>query len=273
VIEARAVTVAVAMRGSARALVDDVSLQVRPGEVVAIIGPNGAGKSTLLRTLAGDLQPTGGSVWLAGQPLAGQDPRRLARLRAVMLQGSKVVFPFTVADVVLLGRGLEPGNASDLALVRRTLVQVGLPESFATRVYTTLSGGEQQRVDLARVLVQVRDASPEAPALLLLDEPTASLDLAHESQMLALLRTEAASGRLGVLVVLHDLTLAGWVGDRLALMADGRLIACGPPAEVLRAEVIQPAYGTDVTVIPHPQSGLPLVLPARLGQTTAPTAS
>ena len=252
------------MQAGKRALIEDISLTVAAGEIVAVIGPNGAGKSTLLRTMAGDLQPSSGSISIGGRPLAAHSARTLARQRAVMLQGTKVVFPFTVAEIVLLGRGLEPDSASDDALVRRTLVQVGLTEAFATRIYTTLSGGEQQRVDLARVLVQVREATRQKPALLLLDEPTASLDLAHESQTLALLRDEVVTGRLGILIVLHDLTLAGWIGDRLALLANGRLLACGPPAQVLQPAVIEQAYGTAVSVVAHPSSGLPLVLPARL---------
>lgn len=241
-------------------LVDDVSLAVHPGELVAVLGPNGAGKSTLLGLLTGDLAPTAGEVRVAGRPLAAFGARELARHRAVMPQQTGLAFPFTVDEVVRMGRtphaGTRPDAAaeSEDAIVARCLAETDTTH-LAGRAFPSLSGGEQARVTLARVLAQ------QAP-LLLLDEPTAALDLKHTEDVLRLARQRARRGD-AILVVLHDLTLAAAYADRIALLARGRLAACGPPAAVCTPATLSALYGHPVDVLPHPTTGALLVLPHR----------
>jgi iron complex transport system ATP-binding protein len=240
--------------GGAR-LLADVSLAVRPGELVALVGPNGAGKSTLLRVLAGDLDPTEGGVLLDGKPLGSYRAAALARRRAVMPQQTILQFAFTVREVVEMGRAARPNSDSE---AHRAAVDASLARTDASalagRTYPTLSGGEQQRVTLARVLAQ------EAP-LLLLDEPTNSLDLRHQELVLQTARSAAADGA-AVLAVLHDLNLAAAYADRVALLSGGRLAACGPPWEVFTEALLSEIFQHPIAVCRHPLRDCPLVLPA-----------
>lgn len=246
-----------------RVLVDQASLAVAPGEVVAVLGENGAGKSTLLRLLAGELSAHAGTITLDGTPLAQFSPAALARRRAVLPQDTRVAFGYTALEVVLLGRYPwthgAPG-AADVALARTLLARVDAAHLEA-RLVTTLSGGERARVQLARALAQlVGDTA--AARFLLLDEPTASLDLAHQHLALGLARAIASEGGVGVLAVLHDLNLAAQYADRVLLLKQGRVIADGAAETVLSEAMVSFAFSVRALVIAHPVSGRPLVVAA-----------
>jgi iron complex transport system ATP-binding protein len=275
---------AVVVRAGAAELLRGVSLELRAGEVLAVVGPNGAGKSTLLRTMAGDLTPSAGEVQLDGRPLRSWSLRERALRRAVMIQDTTLAFPWRAAEVVMLGRiphhGGNPGP-EDHELVARLLAEVDA-SWLADRAYATLSGGERQRVQLARALAQlwspVGDPGPQptptdtaaglagslagrSPArYLLLDEPTASLDLRHQHLALRLLRRTAADG-VGILVVLHDLNLAAEHADRIALVRDGMVVEVGTPSEVLRTDLLEAVFAVPMLVVPHPRLAHPLVVP------------
>lgn len=232
-------------QAAGRSLVAGVSLAIRPGKLHAVLGVNGAGKSTLLRLLAGDLRPSQGAVLMNGQELRSWPLRQRARLRAVLLQGENLRFAFTVREVVALGRhaALTGTPDQEAALVAAAMAEADIL-GLAERSYLRLSGGERQRAQLARVLVQLALLPGQAatPRYLLLDEPTAALDLAHQHACLALLRRRLGAG-LGVLAVLHDLNLASSYADTISLLHQGRLLAQGPPAAVLTPELLAQAYG------------------------------
>lgn len=251
--ELSAVTVA---RGG-RTVLSEVSLALAAGEVVAVVGPNGAGKSTLVSVLAGDLAPAAGVATVDGRPVGQWRPKELALRRSVLPQHTTVAFPFTVAQVVAMGRApwARTASAEEDADAIAEAMAVTEVTGFADRTFGTLSGGERARVALARVLAQ-------RTPVLLLDEPTAALDLRHQDLVLAVATARAATG-CGVLAVLHDLNLAAAYADRVAVVADGRLRACGPPAEVLTAELLTDVYQREVEVMAHPRTGSPLVLPVR----------
>ena len=239
----------------------DLSVEIRAGEIVAILGANGAGKSTLLRALAGELAPSAGQVRLCGRPLPAWDRRELARRRACVQPAQAIEFPFTVAELVGLGRHPHPSDpARDRQRVAEAMATTEVAH-LATRRHTGLSTGERQRVELARALAQLSPPSAEAPAWLLLDEPTANLDLAHAMVLLARVRQLVERG-YGVAMVVHDLGLALRYADRVVLLADGRALLDGlPRALVERPELLREAYGLDAEVVPHPRGGWPVVLP------------
>jgi len=242
--------------GTAR-IVDEVSLDVRYGQVLALVGPNGAGKSTLLSLLAGDLTPSGGRVLIEGSPLDEQAPKQLARMRAVLLQSNQVVFSFTSREVIEMGRAPWIGaeeSADDERLIADAVAATDVAH-LGDRRFPTLSGGERARVSLARVLAQ-------DTAIVLLDEPTAALDLRHQEQVLRVARDLAAGGR-AVAVVLHDLSLAAAYADEIAVLHGGRLVARDAPSAVLTAERIEAVYGTPVRIVADPGTGAPVVLPRR----------
>ncbi|MEJ3748007.1 heme ABC transporter ATP-binding protein [Actinomycetes bacterium KLBMP 9797] len=241
----------------ATAVLSDVDLDVAAGELVALVGPNGAGKSTLLGAVCGDLPAAAGTIELAGAPLASWRPLELARRRAMLPQRTTLSFPFTVADVVAMGRAPwagTPAAAGDAAAVADAMRRTDV-ERFAARPFTALSGGEQARAALARVLAQ-------RTPVLLLDEPTAALDLRHQELVLTLARERARAGD-AVVVVLHDLGLAAAYADRVALLAGGRVVADGKPDEVLTADTLTDVYRLPVEVLRHPRTGTPLVIPER----------
>lgn len=247
------------VRIGSKSLIDGVSLSFAPGETVAVVGPNGAGKSTLLRVLSGELLPTAGAVRLNGRPIGEFGPRELARHRAVLSQSIEVAFPFTVEEIVRMGAGDRSGRGVD-ALTERALDEVGLSD-FAGRIVTTLSGGEQQRTHFARILVQL--ACGEAihgPGVLLLDEPTASLDLKHQIELLMLARRRAAHG-VTVIAVLHDLNLATLFAERVVVMKDGRVAGDGSPREAVTTEMVEHVFGIRTPVGAVPPPGMPFVLP------------
>lgn len=232
-----------------------VDVEVGAGELVALLGPNGAGKSTLLAALAGDLRPERGDVELHGHPVASFASSELARRRTVLPQTTTVSFPFTVREVVAMGRAPWAGTDAahdDEAVVDEALLMADVV-ALADRRFPTLSGGERGRVALARALAQ-------RTPVLLLDEPTAALDLHHQQLVLQLARQRATSGD-AVVVVLHDLALAAAHVDRVIVLDAGRVADVGTPAEVLRAELLSKVYAHPVEVLPHPRTGTPLVLP------------
>jgi iron complex transport system ATP-binding protein len=238
-------------------LLDDVSLTVGQGELLAVLGPNGAGKSTMLGVLTGDLKPSSGDVLIGGHPLAGFSAKELARHRSVMPQAVTLAFPFTVDEVVRMGRSPHlgmPCAESEDNIVARCLAETDTTH-LRDRAYPSLSGGEQARVTLARVLAQ------QAP-LVFLDEPTAALDLKHTEDVLRMARGRAAQGD-AVVVVLHDLNLAAAYADRIALLAAGKLVACGTPREVCTSETLSTLYDHPVEVMERPGTGEILVLPKR----------
>ena len=252
-------------RGS-RPVLQDVSLSLRAGEVLGVLGANGAGKTTLLATLAGELPAAGGALHLDGRPLARWSARELARRRAVLPQSPSLAFDLHVHDVVRIGAYPFPELAPDAvdALAEHAL-GVADARHLAGRSYASLSGGEQQRVQFARVVVQLLAAKAEGAdgeyRALLLDEPTASLDPRHQ---IALLRAVSALTRahgVAALVVLHDVNLAAAWCDRVLLLGDGRAVSLDTPQRVLTAAHLQAVYGLPARVMDHPdRPGQPLVL-------------
>jgi len=242
------------LRGG-RKVLDGVDLRVRPGDVTVLCGPNGAGKTSALLTLAGDLVPTAGRACLDGRPLSAWDVMALARRRAVLTQASELGLAFPAERVVALA-----GFATGGAPASDPLTELGAGE-LRERAYTALSGGERRLVQLARVLAQGDLAhAPEAPASLLLDEPSAQLDLAFAERVMAALRARAARG-LAVLVVMHDLALAARHADHLVIIAAGRTRAAGPPSVVLDPERIHSTYGVGAHVLDAPDGRGVLVVP------------
>jgi iron complex transport system ATP-binding protein len=249
----RATGVTVVLDG--RTVIDDVSIDVAPGEVLALVGPNGAGKSTLLSVLSGERVPAAGSVTLEERDIRSFRAIVLARRRSVLTQDNALSFPFRVIDVVTMGRAPWTRTeeiARDSAAIASAATRADVTH-LAGRRFTELSGGERARVSLARVLAQ------DTPVVFL-DEPTAALDLRHQEDVLRIARELAGSGRAVVLVV-HDLSLAGAVADRVALLSGGRLVAVGPPASVLTADAIGDVYGLAVRVVDV--DGRPLIVPQR----------
>ena len=239
-----------------RWLIDDVSLSLQAGELVSLIGPNGAGKSTLLRLLTGFLSTPHGSCTLNGVPLAHWSPARLSQQRAVMRQQSTMAFPLSVQDVVAMGRAPWPGKPLG-SVVQQVMTLTGC-DSLARRDYLQLSGGEQQRVQLARALAQLwQQDGPRG--WLFLDEPTSALDLFHQQHLLRLLYQLTRRHALSVCCVLHDLNLASLWSDRVLLLAEGQLVAQGTPAQVLQEETLRRWYQADVMVHPHLNEGVPQV--------------
>lgn len=235
-----------------RPVVRELSLELAPGEVLAVLGPNGAGKSTLLDALTGGLRPAAGEVRLAGKALRSWRARDLARHRAVLLQHSPLAFPLPVHEVVAMGRAPHGPTDRD-AIVASCLAEVGISH-LASRTYIALSGGEQQRVHLARALAQLIGAP--SPRFLLLDEPVNHLDPAHQHQLLAVARRLALFEEVGVLAVLHDLNLAAAYADRIAVLHQGRLVALGTPREVLTESLLAHTFGLEAEIltthdIPH----------------------
>jgi iron complex transport system ATP-binding protein len=232
-----------------RTLIQSVNLDVAPGEVLAILGPNGAGKTTLLRLLAGELAPTCGQVAINGKPLASYSSVELARCRAVLPQSESLRFGFLAHEVVALGRYPWGGGsgAFEGAIVARAM-QSAAASALASRPYTQLSAGERARVQLARVLAQIWQSAEPVPRYLLLDEPTANLDLAHQHDVLGTTRNLSRNS-LGVIMVLHDLNLALRYADRVLLLRSGTPDACGRPIDVLGVETIRRVFDVDVDLL------------------------
>lgn len=254
-VQVRGVTVSF---GSRRVL-DGVDLDLHAGEVLVLVGPNGTGKSTLLAVVAGDLEPEAGTVTIHGKPVGDWRLQALARERAVLTQEQRISFPFPVRDVVEMGRapwrGRPEEDLDDLEVA--AAMQTTEVEHLAARSFGSLSGGEKGRASFARVLAQ-------QTGILMLDEPTAALDIGHQETLLATAAERARAGA-AVLVVLHDLTLAAAHADRMVLLEDGRVAASGTPHDVLDAALLSRVYRHPVEVVAHPRTGDPIVLADRSG--------
>ena len=245
-------------------LLQNVSLAAASGRVIVLIGPNGAGKSTLVRVLSGELAPSHGLALLDGRALHTYSPAALAARRAVVPQASVLAFPFTALEVAMLGItvpgfGLPSSAARETAL--EALEAVGMAE-LAGRLYVHLSGGERQRVHVARALCQLSAPTPlpGEGRCLLLDEPTANLDFAHQTLVLEALRQQAERGT-AVLAVMHDLNLAAALADEMVLLVRGQVAAAGPAERVLRDELLSSAYRCPVFTNRTPDAARPFVLP------------
>ncbi len=251
--------ISIRVRVGAKTLLDDVSVAFQPGETVALVGPNGAGKTTLLRVLSGELKPPFATVRLKGRELSSYGARALAEHRSILSQHLTVAFPFTVAQVVQMGANDRRGSKID-ALVETALAEVDLA-AFADRDITTLSGGEQQRAHFARVLVQMACGEEvHGPGVLFLDEPTASLDLRHQLDVLESARRCARRG-VAVVAILHDLNLAALFADRVVLLHEGRVAGEGSPAQTITDDTLAHVFGLDTVVGRAPPPGTPFVLP------------
>lgn len=257
----------VSCRAGGKSILQQVSAVLHSGAVHVLLGPNGAGKSTLLRVLSGETRPDAGLVLFHNQELHAQTAAHMAMQRAVLTQQYAMNLPFTVAEVVMMGRyphfQNQPGK-KDHAVVAAALDALQLGH-LAGRPFLALSGGEQQRVQLARVLAQLGNERLEEK-FLLLDEPTASMDLLHQHNCLRHVKQLAAQG-LTVITVLHDLNLAAQFADQLLLLSKGRMVAAGPPEAVLTAQAIQAVYGMPVSVLRHAEYDFPIVLPLSAGVT------
>jgi len=242
-----------------RSVLRGVDLSVGRGELVAIVGPNGCGKTTLLRVVTGVHRASGGCVLIDGDDVRTMSPAAIARRVAVVAQSAQLPERFTAFEVVMMGRTphlrlLQSESARDVAIVRAAMERADCWD-LRNRPVEELSGGERQRVIIARGLAQ-------EPQLLLLDEPTSHLDIQHQVETFRLLLALREEQRLAVIAVVHDLTLAAAFADRIAAIHDGRIVADGPPADVISPELVERVYGLPVQVMPHPASGRPVIVPA-----------
>jgi iron complex transport system ATP-binding protein len=254
----KATDLSFAYRRDAPRVVNGVSMAVARGELVGILGPNGSGKTTLLKLLGGALEPSAGSVGLDGRPLAGWSRRSLAQRVAFVPQETHAPFDFSVLDIVLMGRYPHLGSfalegPADLAIARRALESTGTA-AFENRSFGTLSGGEKQRVVIASALAQ-------SPELLLLDEPTASLDVGHQLEVRMLLERLNAGGSVTMVLSTHDLNFAAALCRHLVLLRDGRVLAHGPTEDVLTPDAVRALYDVDADIERHSRAGRLVVTP------------
>ena len=234
-----------------RDILSKVSFEAMDGCITALVGPNGAGKTTLLRTLAGDGDASQGEVWLNGKTLRDYSLKELARARSVMTQSTDIAFNFSVLEILEMAWMSGP-RENFLSYLNRMADELGLA-LFLDRSFRSLSGGEKQRVLFARAVLQITaNSSGRAGRLVLLDEPTSSLDIAYELQLLASCANLAQQG-VGVLVVLHDLNLAAKFADQIVLLDQGKRVRAGSPAEVLQPDLLSEVYQTRINVEKHPK--------------------
>jgi hypothetical protein len=270
----------IAVQRGERQILSDIDLSLPAGQVIGVLGANGAGKSTLLAALAGELSPSAGRITLNGRPLSAWPAAELASCRAVLPQSPSLQFDLPVATVIGMGayphaRHTRTGAprtdsrdtaqaaiAEDQRILQRVLALADVQDLYERR-YRRLSGGEQQRVHLARVLYQLLLARQghDEYRVLMLDDPTASLDPRHQLHLLSAVHTLVHEENVAALVIVHDLNLAAGCCDRLLLLGQGRVAACGTPAQVLTPDTLRQVYGVEATVLPHPnQPGRPLVV-------------
>lgn len=270
----------IAVQRGERQILSDIDLSLPAGQVIGVLGANGAGKSTLLAALAGELSPSAGRITLNGRPLSAWPAAELASCRAVLPQSPSLQFDLPVATVIGMGAypharhsrtgaprtdsrdTAQAAMAEDQRILQRVLALADVQDLYERR-YRRLSGGEQQRVHLARVLYQLLLARQghDEYRVLMLDEPTASLDPRHQLHLLSAVHTLAHEENVAALVIVHDLNLAAGCCDQLLLLGQGRVAACGMPAQVLTPDTLRQVYGVEATVLPHPnQPGRPLVV-------------
>jgi iron complex transport system ATP-binding protein len=247
-----------------RALVDAVSVDVETGRMTILVGPNGAGKSTLIRLMSGELPASSGAVFCEGENVARLSPAQLALKRAVMTQAIQVSAPFLTYEVVRLGiDGIGRVSERERARIVERCLDIADASPLAARPYAALSGGEQRRVQFARVMAQIEAArTVQDRQALLLDEPVANLDLSHQLALLDAARGLARRA-VAVLAVLHDLNLAARYADTLVLMNNGAIVACGPPAAVQMSPLLSGVFAIDLAVGTTLVSETPVVLPSR----------
>ena len=250
-----------------RKIVDDVSININPGVLTAIIGKNGAGKSTALKAMCGDISSATGTILLDNQPTSEIPLTELARKRAIVSQKTTLEFSFTVREVVGIGRSPFSGifcSLKDEKIILKCLEKVDALH-LMDQSYTTLSGGEQQRVQFARALAQIWDSIDKSkPSYLLLDEPLSNLDVAHQHEMMYLLK-QLCKQNVGVLIIIHDLNLAAQYADIVHILKDGKTVIEGTPHEVFTEEIIGGAFDYPVSVIPHPKIQCPLIIASNPG--------
>jgi len=246
-------------------LLEDINITLQPGAILALAGPNGAGKSTLLKLIAGDVKASAGELVLGDSPLVDWSPQERAQRLAFLPQMSLLNFPYTVEEVVLLGRTPHAsGRTRDFAILEQVL-QLTDTAALRQRLYTQLSGGEKQRTQLGRIFAQIWSEQSLAGSLLLLDEPTSSLDLAHQQQMLSAIRLLARRG-CAVVLVIHDLNLAASVADHILVLDKGRQVAMGTPRQVLTPQLFKQVFQVDISISHHPQQDYPMIIPQGPGR-------
>lgn len=247
--------------GSAR-LIDNVSFEVQPGELLTVIGANGAGKSTLLKLLCREIYAAKGDIYIRQKPITSYKLDELAKFRAVLAQNNTLSISFKAHELVMMGRyphfDTNPSDA-DTQIVKVVMEETGITE-FANRDYHTLSGGEQQRVQLARVIAQVYD---QPQGLLFLDEPTNGLDLLYQQQILSLAKNLANRGYC-VVSILHDINFASRYADKVLILKKGKLTAFGPPQEVITVENIHQAFHIHVRLLNDEEFNCPFVIPSMI---------
>jgi iron complex transport system ATP-binding protein len=252
----------IGLRIGRKEIITGCSLAVKPGVFTAVVGPNGAGKTSLLRVMAGESAHYSGDVTINGCNICRTAKKEIARLRAVLPQHTTLNFPFTLEQVIAIGRYPHRTTSAENDRITAEVLEATGLSSFTGRMYHTLSGGEQQRVQLARVLAQVWDETV-FPKYLLLDEPTASLDLARQHSTLQVAR-QTLSRNMGVLAIIHDLNLAAQYADELVLMKSGRIVACGPVHKVLTERNVEETFEYPVSIL-HTADGRLLVYPQPAG--------
>ncbi|ROO25775.1 heme ABC transporter ATP-binding protein [Salinisphaera orenii] len=242
-----------------RTLLRGLSFHLAAGERLAVIGPNGAGKSSLLHTLIGDHAPARGDIRVGGRPLTALGDRERACRLALLPQASTLDFPFTVDEVVALGRTPHASGAvADRAVIEAVCAATDI-DHLRRRLYPRLSGGEKQRVQLARVLAQIWRPEDAGERLLLLDEPVAALDIGHQALVMDRIAAFAAGGA-AVVVVLHDISLAARHADRMLALRDGAAVAQGVPSDVVTVDTMRRLFDADACVMTHPRTHTPVVL-------------
>ncbi len=240
-------------------IIENISIGVSPGEVLAVLGPNGAGKSTLFSALTGERVPVKGQVLINQQPLSEISDNLRATQIGVLPQSSALSFAFSCYEVVSMGRiPWATGKDKDAEIIKQAMKQVDAWH-LRDRIYTSLSGGEKQRIHLARVIAQITTDNQQVPRLLLLDEPTSALDPSHQHLTLQLAR-QLAENNTAVLVILHDFNLAARYADKIMVIKEGKQVVLGSPIEVLIPDLIKKVFDIDSQVISHPTYHVPVVL-------------
>ncbi|OAM53116.1 hypothetical protein A7981_06785 [Methylovorus sp. MM2] len=247
-----------------RSLLDNISFTIQPGEFVAVCGPNGAGKSSLIRLISGEIKPANGHVRWHGKDIAAWNLLHLARHRALLQQRCEVGFDYTAMEVILLGRHPHHQGATrnvDVRIAELALAEVE-GRHLADQIYSTLSGGEQARVQMARVLAQIWEPS-DSPKLLLLDEPTAALDPRQQHRILSVAKQWARKGDVAVVAIVHDLNLAAQYADRIALLREGKLQTIDTVHAVVTPEAVEACFDLPCVLLTHPDGGTPMVAARR----------